>query len=264
MNIFLRELKYNLKSLLIWAGIVIIFSLIGFSKFSAFYGNEDILVVLESVPPVMLDALNMRAFNLTTVTGFYGAMITYYTLILSISAIMWGSNSISKEERERTVEFSLTLPVTRAQLITAKTAAMLVNCVVLLLITWGITIVNAQPYNPTPEFYNFVAISMLAFLFLQLIFLALGVFLACALKHHKQSGSMAVSLVLGTYFLSIIAGLSADLEFLKYFSPFKYFDPGLLLRESTLEFPFVLLSIGIFVVSLAGAYLSYAKRDLYI
>jgi ABC-2 type transport system permease protein len=264
VNIFLRELRANLKSLLIWTGIVVMFNLVGFLKFSAYYNNPEMLAILDSLPPAMLSAFSMSAFNLTTVTGFFGIMVTYFGLILAIAATMWGSGVISKEERDRTVEFSLTLPITRARLITAKTAAMVVDCIILLLITWGITLVSSQQYHPDSEFYRYVAIGMLSFLFLQMIFLALGIFLGCVLKKHKQSGSLAVWLLLGTYFLSILVGLNKDLDFLKYLTPFKYFDPAQLLHESRLEFPFVLLSAAIITALLAGAYASYNKRDLYI
>jgi ABC-2 type transport system permease protein len=84
------------------------------------------------------------------------------------------------------------------------------------------------------------------------------------MKRYKRASAVAVSLLLGTYFLSVISGLNKDLEFLKYFSPFKYFDPGVLLRESRLDMVFVGLSLAIILVSMVGAYLTYARRDLYI
>lgn len=264
MNIFLRELRANFKSLLIWSAIVIVFNYVGFSKFSAYYNNPEMLAILDAMPPAMLAAFSMNSFNLTTVTGFFGIMVIYFGLILCIAAAMWGSGVISKEERDKTVEFSLTLPVTRGRVVTAKLAAMVVNCLVLLLITWGITLVSAQQYNPDSEFYDFVAIGTLSFLILQMIFLALGVFLGCAMKNHKQSGSVAVWILLGTYFLSILIGLNKDLDSLKYLTPFKYFEPITLLRESSLETTFVLLSLAIIAVFLAGAYATYSKRDLYI
>ena len=266
MNIFLRELRSNFKALLIWSGIVVLFSYAGFAKFSAYYGNPEMLAVLDALPPAMLAAFGMSSdmANLTTLTGFYDIMITYFGLVLGIAAAMWGSDIISKEEREKTVEFSLTLPVTRGRVVTAKIAAVLVNCIVLLLVTWGITLVSAQSYAPDTEFYNLLTLSILAFFLMQLIFMALGVFLGCAIKKHKQAGSIAVWLLLGTYFASVLAGMSKDMEFLKYFSPFKYFDPVLMLRNSSLEFAYVLLSIAIIVVLIAGAYLTYKRRDLYI
>jgi len=235
MNIFLRELKANLKSLLIWSGIVILFVTLAMGKFSAYNG-----------------------------TGFFGVMFTYFALLLSIAAAMWGSDIISKEERDKTVEFSLTLPVTRSRLVTAKTLATLVNCVGLLLITWGASLVSAARYQPDPKFYHFLALCMLAVFVIQLTFLAVGIFLGCAMRQYKRAGSTAVFLLLGAYFLSIISGLNKNLDFLKYFTPFKYFDAGMMLHESRIDVTFVWLSLGIILVSMTGAYLTYAKRDLYI
>ncbi|MEN8241456.1 MAG: ABC transporter permease subunit [Chloroflexota bacterium] len=264
MNIFLRELKANFKSLLIWIGIAILFSWIGFSKFSAYYENPELLAILDGLPPGLLAAFNMNAFNLTTLSGFFGVMFAYFGLMLSISAAMWGSDIISKEERDKTVEFSLTLPVTRFKLIVAKAAAAVVNSIALLLVTWGALYSASQQYEPTSEFYDFVSLGMLALFIMQMIFLAIGILLGCAMKQHKRSSSAAVSVLLGTYFISIVSGFYEDLEFLNYLSPFKYFDAGTMFRESRLEPEFLWISAGIVVAAMVAAYLSYSRRDLYI
>jgi ABC-2 type transport system permease protein len=264
MNIFVRELKANLRSLIIWGVIVVLFVTVGVSKFSAYYGNPEMLAILDQMPRALLEAFSFQAFNLTTVTGFFGVMFTYFALLLSIAAAMWGSDVISKEERDKTVEFALTLPVTRSRVVTAKALAALVNCIGLLLITWGASLVSVAQYQPDSEFYQFLRLCMLALFIMQLIFLAIGIFLGCAMKRYKRAGAVAIALLLGTYFLSVISGLNKDLEFLKYFSPFKYFDAGLLMREARLDVTFVLLSAAIILASMVGAYLTYARRDLYI
>lgn len=264
MNILRRELRANVKSLTIWSVIVILFIWVGVSKFSAYYENPDMLAILDSMPPALLAAFSMGAFNLTTVTGFYGLMFTYFALILAIAAAMWGSDIISKEERDKTVEFALTLPVTRARVVTAKALAALINCVVLLLVTWGISVASAAQYKPEAGLQGFLALCMLALFLIQLIFLAIGLFLGCAMKRYRLAGSVAVSLLLGTYFLSVISALSRDLDWLKYLTPFKYFDAARMLRESRLDPAFVGLSLALIVACTAGAYLTYARRDLYI
>jgi ABC-2 type transport system permease protein len=264
MNIFMREVKGNLRSLLIWGVIVVLFVWVGVSKFSAYYNNPEMLKVLDALPPAMVAAFSFKGFNLTTVTGFFGLMFSYYALMLSIAAAMWGSDIISKEERDKTVEFSLTLPVTRSRVVTAKALAALVNCIGLLLITWGISLVSAQRYQPDGKFYRFLALLMLALFILELIFLAVGIFLGCAMKRYKRASAVAVSLLLGTYFVSILSALNTDLDFLKYVSPFKYFDASLLLNESRFDLTFVGLSLAIIVGCMAGAYWTYARRDLYI
>ena len=206
----------------------------------------------------------MKALNLTTIEGFFGVMFTFFGLLVSIAAAMWGSEIISKEERDKTVEFSLTLPVPRGRLVTAKLFAALVNCIGLLVITYGVSYFSVAPYEPEPFFYEFMNLSMVALFIMQMIFLAVGILLGCAMKDHKRAGSTAVSVLLVTYFLSIVSGLSEDYEFLKYFSPFKYFNAVDLLHKSEIDLTFVAISAGIVVVALAAGYISYSRRDLYI
>lgn len=264
MNIFIRELKANLKSLAIWSGIIIVLIMIAVAKFSAFANNPEMLAMLDAMPPAMLDALNMRAFNLTTLSGFYGLMFIYFGLMGAIAAAMWGSEIISKEERDKTVEFSLVLPVSRSKVITAKALAALVNCIAFVLITWAVSIVAVQSYHPDQAFNNYLALEMQAMFSIELIFLAIGLLLGCAMKKYKLSGSTAVGIILTTYFLSIISSMQEKLNFLKYFTPFKYFDAGELFRSGKLEGTYLLLSAAIIIVSLAAAYWIYNKRDLYI
>jgi len=264
MNILARELKANLKSLLIWSIIVVLFVAVGVSKFSAYYGNPEMLAILDSMPPAVLAAFNMQAFNLTTLSGFFGLMFTYFALLLCMAATMWGSEIIAKEQRDKTVEFALTLPVTRSHLVTAKALAALAHCIALLLITWGISLVSAAPYQPDAAFHSFLRLCILALFIMQLTFLAIGLLLGCAMKQYRRASSTAVYVLLGTFFLSSIVNINQDLDFLKYLTPFKYFEAGTLLREGRLEPAFVVLSLVITLASLAGAYLTYARRDLYL
>jgi ABC-2 type transport system permease protein len=264
MNIFVREIKANLRSLLIWGGIVVLLLIAEITEFSAYHGNPDMLAILDSMPPALLEAFQFNAFNLTTLTGFFGVMFTFLALLAAISAAMWGSDIISKEERDKTVEFALSLPITREKLVTGKILAAMVNCIGLLLIMWGTSLAAAAQYEPDSAFYEFLSLIMVALFIMQMVFLAVGIFLGCALKDYKRSGSIAVSVILGTYFFSVISGLNENLEFLKYFTPFKYFDPAVMLHESRIDLNYVWLSLGIIVVCLVGGYVTYARRDMYI
>jgi ABC-2 type transport system permease protein len=264
MNIFWRELKANFRSLIIWGFVVVLFVTVGFSKFSAYEGNPELLVILDSMPQALLEAFSFEAFNLTTISGFFGVMFTYFALLLSISAAMWGSDIIAKEERDRTADFSLSLPVKRSTMITAKTLAALVNCVALILITLAAVLINSTAYQTDSEFFSFVYLSMLALFIMQMIFLAVGIFLGAAMRQHRRAGTVAVTVLLLTYFLSIISGLNENLEFLQYFSPFKYFNPVTLFQEAALNTTFLLLSAAIIAACLIGAYYTFSRRDLYI
>ena len=264
MNIFLRELRANLKSLLIWSFIISLLIMMAVAKFSAFAGDPETIKMLDSMPPALMEALGMRAFNLTTLSGFYGIMFIYFGLMAAIAAGLWGSDIISKEERDKTVEFSLVLPVTRSRVITAKALAALVNCIAFPLITWAVSLVAVRSYHPDQAFSDFLALEMQAMFVIELIFLAIGLLLGCAMKQYKRSGGTAVAIILVAYFMSIISVMNEKLEFLKYFTPFKYFDAGELFRTGQMDGTYLLITAAIIIVSMTTAYWIYNKRDLYI
>lgn len=264
MNIFLRELKANFKSLLIWSGIILLLIVIAVGKFAAFAGDPEMLKMLDTMPPALLDTFGMRAFNLTTLTGFYGVMFIYFGLMGAIAAALWGSDSISKEERDKTVELALVLPVSRSQVVTAKALAALVNCVAFVLITLGISLIAVQSYAPDPAFYKFLALEMQAMLAIEVVFLAVGLLLGCGLKHYKIAGPLTVGIILTTYFMSVATALDKRLDWLKYLTPFKYFDAAGFLQSGRLERGYLLLTAGIAAVCVIAAYQLYRRRDLYI
>ena len=140
----------------------------------------------------------------------------------------------------------------------------MVNCLVFVLVTWGVSALAVQSYKPDQAFNNYLVLEMEAMFLLELVFLAIGLLLGCAMKQYKIAGSVAVSIILVAYFLSIMAGLQSNLDFLKYFTPFKYFDAAQLLKTGRLDVPFLLLSAGIIVICMVAAYWTYNKRDLYI
>jgi ABC-2 type transport system permease protein len=164
VNILLRELKANLRSLLVWSGIVLIWAFFGFTEYRGYAENPEILAIVDSLPPAFLSALSLEAFNLTTVSGFYGVLFINFALLLSLAAVLWGSDIVSKEERDKTVEFSLALPVSRGKIVTGKTLAAATNCFALVVVTLGASLANVARYQPDSAFFDFLFLSMIALL----------------------------------------------------------------------------------------------------
>lgn len=264
MNIFIHELKSNIKSLLIWSVIIGLLIVIAVAKFSGFADNPEMLSLFDSMPDAVIQVMQVEVFNLTTLTGFFGLMFLYFSLMGAMAAVLWGTGIISKEERDKTVEFSLVLPVSRNHVITFKALAALIYCVAYVLITWGIALVLVRTYQPDPAFYKFLTLEMLAMFLIEIIFLSVGLLLGCSMKQYKLAGSAGVAFILGTYFLSILIDLTDKTRFLRVFSPFKYFNVGELYNTGRFEGIYLFLTAGIVIICLAVAYFMYNRRDLYI
>jgi ABC-2 type transport system permease protein len=261
---YFRELKAGIKSLLIWTVVIALLVIVAVNKFAAFEGNPESLAILDAMPPQLLEALSMRAFNLTTLEGFFGVMFVYFALMGAMAAALWGSESIAKEERERTVEFTLVLPIPRRQIVTAKLLAALTNCALFVLFTWLISVAASRSYDPGKTLFDFLRLEMLAMFMIELVFLSLGILLACASKTPRRVGSMAIGLILGLYFVSIYAGMNEKLTWLKYLTPFGWFNASEFFRTGRFEPWALVLTVLTVVIFLFAAYFTYDRRDLYI
>jgi Na+/H+-dicarboxylate symporter len=200
---------------------------------------------------------------LRAVVDFQLLPLIVFALLVGVAAALWGSDIVAKEERDKTVDFILTLPITRQRLITAKAVAAVINCAALVLIIWAGSLVAARPYHPDEAFYRFLALQMQSLFLLMLLFLAIGMFLGCALRRYKRVTAIAVALLLSTFFMSTLSDMDDRLDFLKYVSPFKYFDAGVLYREGQIEGIYWVLTLLIIAASMAAAYVIYSRRDIY-
>lgn len=150
MNIFVREMKANRKSLIIWCIGVILMVAAGMTKYevvssSGQYMND----IISSMPKSLQVMFGIASFDLSKASGFYGVIFSYLVLMAAIHASMLGSNIISKEERDKTAEFLMVKPVSRNKVVTSKLLAAFLNIVIFNAITLisSITIVNYYAKN---------------------------------------------------------------------------------------------------------------------
>jgi ABC-2 type transport system permease protein len=262
MHILKRELKANLKSLIIWALIMVIFIFLMVSEFSAYYNNPEMADILEALPEAMLKAFSMEGSNLTTTRGFISIASIYFYLLLSFYSIILATNIISKEERDKTAEFLMSMPISRKQVLISKSITCLINTTLMTLITGIAVVVFMLPYNLDFEFFKFIGWMLAALLITQWIYVSMGLFFASAFKRYKQSGKIAAALVMVFYILSVMSALTSKLSFLQYITPFKYFEAQGLIQNSGFELKFLLLSLLIIILGFVGTFKIYPNRDL--
>lgn len=264
MNLVVRELRANAKSLLIWSLSLAAFLAMGFVEFSAYYKNPDMLAFLEAIPPAMLEAFGMDEGNLTTVSGYVAVMIPFINLALGIYAVILGNGILAKEERDKTAGFLMTLPVSRPRVITGKLLAAVISCAALVVAVVVSIFASASPYQWEAEFPEFMGLVAVSSLFLKLIFLSLGMLSAALLRRHKLSAALGVGAVIGLYLASILADLSERVSFLKHITPFSYFEGPQMLRTLGLDPLYLAVSAAVIVAAIAATYRAYGRRDLYL
>lgn len=263
MNVFVREMRANRKALIIWCiGVALLISS-SMGKYAGLSASgQSINDLLNQMPHSLKVVMGMGSFDLTTAVGYYGVLFIYLAVMATIHAAMLGANIISKEERDKTAEFLFVKPVSRNTIITSKLLAALVNIVVFNLVTYASSILMVQQFSQGAGGSGEITRLMIGMFVLQLLFLVVGSAIAAKSKHPKTAPALATGILLFSFILSIAIDLNNKLEFLRFFTPFKYYDAKNLMYDRGFETVYVLISVGVIAVLLMATYAFYKNRDL--
>ena len=263
MNVFKREMKAHRKSLIIW-GISMIFMIVaGMGKYGgSITSGQSMNELMSKMPKSMQAIIGSGSFDLSKASGYYGILFLYLVLMATIHSSMLGADIISKEERDRTFEFLMVKPISRKKIITSKLLAALVNIVIFNIITFVFSIMMVSYYGKGESVTGDIAVLMVGMFILQILFLFIGTSIAAITKSPKTSTSLATAILLVTFMLSLIIDLNEKLLYLKYLTPFKYYEAKNLMYGGGFNPIFLILSFVIIAVLFFSTYVFYEKRDL--
>lgn len=267
MNIYIKEMKGQIKTLVFWTIGLIAMIFGGMSKYGAMYsgsGADSINQLMESIPKAVRIVLGFIDLDLSTVEGFYGVLFGYVILMAAVHGAMLGANIISKEENLKTVEFLMAKPVSRAEIIRAKILAGITGILIFNLVTLGTSIFSVNFYGGNSSADRFVMNMMLGLFISQAIFFFIGTAVASNIKRPKISTAATMGIVMFMYLISIVLELSEKLNFLRFITPFKYFSIIRFIENKGFDFSFLIVSFWVIAILKLATYKAYEKRDLYI
>lgn len=262
MNIVIREFKSNFKALCIWSISLLLFFAMTLTEFSAYYKNPEMEDVLNSMPEAMLKAFSMDAINLTTLNGYLSMLLVYFYLLLGAYAVLLGNGTLGKETRDKTAEFIFSLPVSREAVIFAKILAGILNLLIMVVVIGSACLAATLRFKPEEGYFEFLFVVLISIFIFELIFFFIGMFLAARIKRYKISSGISVSILFICYILSVLMNLSSKIDFLRYLTPFKYFEPIKIQNEKSLDPLYLGLSLILVLLGTIGIFFFYPRRDI--
>lgn len=262
MNVFIRELKANMKALIIWSICMILLVASGMAKYSAYTAGGQNSKIFIDLPRTVKALLGMGSFDVTTMSGYFAMLFLYIELAVAIHAVLLGSGIIAKEERDMTAEFLMVKPVSRSVIITAKFLSALLNIVIVNAVTFASSILFVAAYNKGKSISHEITIFMLSMFIVQLIFTSLGAAVSAFVRKPKASGSISTGILLSSFVISKITDLNDKLGPLNLLSPFKYFSYADMAAGKSLNLLISALSLLLTAVFVILTYVLYRRRDL--
>lgn len=264
MNVYFREMKKNSISFSIWLIIMILvnaFMLASFNSVAEMAKNTE--AMLSQYPEEFIKAMNLDILSMTNILHFYASRsFLMVTIFGSVYAIMLSSCIVSKEENEGTIEFLISKPIKRKSIISSKLLSV-VSYVTLFNLLFSISNFILLNIFKTSDFSfeSFLYISLGAWL-IHMIFAFIGLAISTIISKTKTDISLSLGLVFIAYFISILASVKSDLSFLKYFSPFSYFNTKDLVINTTIGPSYLIISFVLITLAIIVSYVYYQKKDI--
>ena len=257
MNIFNFEFKRLFKGNIIWAlvcSVLIVMFMLFFPSMKEMGMQELVGSKLESLPEAFLEAFNISgATDFSNISDFSAYVLQYIVMAGGIYAAILGVSSLAKEESEGTVEFLYSKPVTRSRIVTAK---ILANAFIPIIST---IIVK-------PDDVKFVSVITdinkiyLGMALISYVFMTIGFLISVFVKSAKKATSIALGIFFASYILGIFSKVQDRLSGFIYLSPFDYAAPSNVIKNG-FEEKYIIIGLGIMIISLAGTYIIYNKKD---
>jgi ABC-2 type transport system permease protein len=266
-NLFLKEMRRNLSSLVTWLIVITILITVTMSVYRTFMENQSkVTGMLSLIPKGALQFKGISNFNdLLSVLGFYAANNVIYMMVLgSIFSIVLSSNIVLKEEYDKTAEYLLTRPITRSEIFFSKLAVVGVNVFLLNFVTAlagfiCMELVKKGPFSIT----SFLILSFYTLL-LNLLFGSIGLFMSTLVKRAKPVTTFAIGMVLIFYFIYTLSKITESISAIGYISPFRYVDMNVVNPAYRLDIWHLAYFLGITLLLTGLSYRIYKRKDIYV
>ena len=260
MTLIRHELKQGWKALLIWTLASGAFIVICLFMYPEMKSQMDSVTSIFASMGAFSSAFGLDTLDFGSLKGFYGIECGN---ILGIGgalfAALLGIGALANEEKNGTAEFLLTHPRSRAEIVTAKLASVLIQVTVLNVAVWLMAVASTAAIGE--------AIPWKEFTLLHLAYYLLQVEIACicfGISACLWLGGIGIGLGLAValYFMNIIANLTSEAEVLKYLTPFGYADGSDVISHGAIHGTRLLIGMGFAACGLVLAYVRYNKKDI--
>ncbi|MGB8451114.1 MAG: ABC transporter permease subunit [Anaerocolumna sp.] len=264
MNMYLHELKSLYKSAIIWTCVLIALAALFLSVYPGMADDAvDFKKILGSYPAAVRAMLGIDLDYITSLLGFYSMIFSFITLCGAIQAMNLGISALSKESRERTADFLLVKPVSRASIVSAKLLAAFTTIVATDIVFTAVSTILVNSVKSDDFSVKLFFLVNLTLFFIQLIFVALGVVISVFFKKLKSILPISLGVVFGFYMIGALIATGDNDKAARFISPFKYFNIPYIIQNAGYETEYLITGGIIVIVAIIASYIIYINKDIH-
>jgi ABC-2 type transport system permease protein len=265
LNLVLKEIRRNLVFFVVWAFIMCGLIFFTMSLFPVFTKNQPQLsAMMKLIPAAALKFRGvMNPMDMFSILGFYAANNTVYMLLFgSIFSAVMGASIILKESSERTAEFLMSKPLTRAKIFLSKSAVFLACLVAVNTLAFVTGLISFEVFKGSAYKIGPYYILSVYTLLVNLLFGSAGLFISVLAKRAKPVTLQAGAMVILFYFIYTISRITETAVKFGYLSPFKYVDTDVLNPAYAIDPARLLAFLGVSASLFVLSFFIYSKKDI--
>ena len=260
MTLFLHELKRDRIKLIVWTLAIATMLLISISIYPQMTSQVDEMGDMFSEMGGFSAAFNMDQINFGEFSGYFAVECgNVLGLGGAFFAALLGIAALAKEERERTAEFLLTHPVSRAYVVAQKLIAVIAEVIILNVVVALGAIAASLAIGQKIDADLFIKV-FLGYFMMQIEIVCVMFGLSAFLRGNGIGIGLGAAFVL--YFMSILANLTDDAEFLRYITPFSYADSTSIVKNGAIEIKYLIPGIVFTIAGIVAAFVRYNRKDI--
>jgi len=266
LNLFLRELKNNLKGTVLTSFIVVLYIAFSLLIYSSMKENISRITDFYYLMPESFQvAFNFHINQWDNVLGYYVTYFVYFVpIITGCYSIILGAKILSKEEQNKTAEFLLSRPISRNQIISSKLLTLFIHILGINLLAFltgliGCGIVSDWEFN----IKSLVILHTYGCL-ICLLFGLIGFFITVVMKRAKAISGIGIGIILVTYFFDVMIRVFGKVQFLLYLTPFKYINIEAHSQDYSFDTWRLIYFIGISGLLIVLSYVFYRRKDILV
>jgi ABC-2 type transport system permease protein len=262
MNLFRKEIKFGLKSFLLWTLGLFMFVFAGIVKSSAAMADGQFMTeLINKFPRIVVAVMGMANADISKFAGFYAVLMQYILVLTAVFAAHLGSRAVSRESVDKTYEFLFTKPRSRSFILARKLLASLVFLTAFACLNLVFSLLAVKQLGLEGDYTALYVRFSFALWFVGLVFFSLAAMFAAIFRVAEQGARAGNLAVMITYAAAVVYDLLEKPGVLRLFTPFRFFLNTEMI-DGTVSVFFLLFCVALSAVSLFVTFRRFERRDL--
>ena len=261
MTIYKYELKQLKGTIFIWSIALGVSIFVMLPVYMEMFTSVGLVDVNNFSDNAFFELIGTNINILMSSIGAFSFLTTFVLMAAAINGMKLGLGSITKEYMNYATDFLFTKPYSRSKIFISKllasVTAILIISAVYFVASWaGIEAGASSGYD-----FRIFALIALSVLYMQLIFLAIGMLAGVLFPHIRTPIMVSVGVAFVTYVFGSFSrkmGIAA----VGYLSPYIYFDNVQTIINNGYRAGYMLLFVVLFVIFIIVGHKIFCKKDV--